>query len=254
MNLLHPNKITSIVKHAVDTHSPLSLTRLGDGEYTIIQFPKRVTHKLCLMRINRWFDVKGIGDIQINNIRRGILEAYCNSDIIGIPSNQEQRRFPKWKNFHRICRGYGIFNKGQKTFYFYDIKSLSYKNILENVDMLYCITCRHIDNKLEEAFHLKKAETFYLPPEKYAYRGCLKSAYNKYKGHPHFPDLYNEIIRWLNSFDVKGKVFFIGAGGLAKIYCNIVKQKGGIAIDIGALFDAWAGVLSRPYLRGVKKL
>jgi len=254
MNLLHPGKITDIIKSAVDTHRPLSLTRLGDGEFTVIKFPKTVNRKACNNRINRWFDIKNLNDKQIHDIRNNILDAYRNCDILGVPSNKEQIRFPKWKNFAKICSGYGLLKKNQKLFYFYDIKKLNYKRILENVDIVYCITCRHIENKLESTFNLKRAEMFFLPPEKYAYRNCLKSAYNKYKGAPHYPDLYNEIVRWLNSFDVKGRVFLIGAGGLAKIYCNIVKQKGGVAIDIGALFDAWAGVYTRPYLKGVKKI
>ena len=53
---------------------------------------------------------------------------------------------------------------------------------------------------------------------------------------------------WLkNNIDVpyQGAIFLVGAGVLGKIYCDVIKEKGGIAIDIGAIFDAWANVKSR---------
>lgn len=44
----------------------------------------------------------------------------------------------------------------------------------------------------------------------------------------------------------KGKVFFVAGGLAAKHYCDIVKRNDGIAIDIGALTDAWDGRPTRP--------
>jgi hypothetical protein len=42
-----------------------------------------------------------------------------------------------------------------------------------------------------------------------------------------------------------GQAFLIGAGVLGKVYCHRVKELGGVAIDVGSLIDAWAGVESR---------
>ena len=43
----------------------------------------------------------------------------------------------------------------------------------------------------------------------------------------------------------KEDIFLVGAGVLGKIYCQWVKEQGGIAIDLGAMFDAWSGGKSR---------
>jgi hypothetical protein len=47
------------------------------------------------------------------------------------------------------------------------------------------------------------------------------------------------IIRRIQNYDV----FLVGAGSLGRGYSNCIKNHGGIAIDIGQVFDAWAGRL-----------
>lgn len=43
-----------------------------------------------------------------------------------------------------------------------------------------------------------------------------------------------------------GDVFLIGAGIWGKAFCERVRARGGIAIDIGSAVDIWAGIHSRP--------
>jgi len=38
-----------------------------------------------------------------------------------------------------------------------------------------------------------------------------------------------------------GKLFLVGAGFLGKIYCDLIKRHGGIALDVGSMMDRWAG-------------
>lgn len=45
--------------------------------------------------------------------------------------------------------------------------------------------------------------------------------------------------------DLDGMVFLIGAGLVGKSYCTVVKANGGIALDLGALLDAWDGRVTR---------
>ena len=39
----------------------------------------------------------------------------------------------------------------------------------------------------------------------------------------------------------RGAVFVVGAGAPGKIYCQWIKERGGIALDIGSICDGWAG-------------
>lgn len=62
---------------------------------------------------------------------------------------------------------------------------------------------------------------------------------------PHFPDRFNELLDTLTP-KFPGQLFFVGAGICGKVYCDIIAQRGGIALDIGAVCDAWLGISTRP--------
>jgi hypothetical protein len=44
-----------------------------------------------------------------------------------------------------------------------------------------------------------------------------------------------------------GEVWLVAAGFLGKIYCDDIRQRGGIALDIGSLADYWMGYVTRSY-------
>jgi len=253
MKYLNPDNVSKILKGAIANKKPFSMVRLGDGEWSIVKYPKFTNEKICKSRIGRWFDVRKITHKQIVSIRNQIIGACQTADILGIPSVREQRLYSKWKKFNNLCLFYEIFKPRQRYYHFYHVKQLNFKSILENTDIIYCITCRDIGKQMEKAFNLKRAEMFLIPPERFSY--SKKANRNvDWKGEPHYPNLFVKIIQWLDSFDLKGKVFLIGAGGLGKSYCLQIKKRGGVAIDIGALFDAWAGLYTRPYLQNPERL
>ena len=43
-----------------------------------------------------------------------------------------------------------------------------------------------------------------------------------------------------------GQLFLVGAGIWGKVYCHKIQALGGIALDIGAVCDAWVNIPSRP--------
>jgi hypothetical protein len=51
--------------------------------------------------------------------------------------------------------------------------------------------------------------------------------------------------------DMRGIVCLVGAGVWAEIYCGMVKDRGGVAIDVGSGFDLMAGTKSRPVHHGI---
>ena len=57
-------------------------------------------------------------------------------------------------------------------------------------------------------------------------------------------DLLEELPR-----DLRGCLCLIGAGPWAEIYCTWVKQRGGVAVDIGSGIDLMEGRLTRPIHR-----
>ena len=68
----------------------------------------------------------------------------------------------------------------------------------------------------------------------------------KYKEKHNFDYIqsFNETIRSLRVRH-QGQLFLVGGGILGKIYCHRIKKLGGIAIDIGAVCDAWVDFPTR---------
>lgn len=60
----------------------------------------------------------------------------------------------------------------------------------------------------------------------------------------HYPGRYREIMACIEQLP-PGTLVLIGAGVLGKIYCDAVKRAGAVALDIGAVFDAWTGLNTR---------
>jgi hypothetical protein len=60
----------------------------------------------------------------------------------------------------------------------------------------------------------------------------------------HWPDRYRELVRELKTIE-PGNLWFVAAGMLGKVYCDVIRSAGGIAVDIGHTADVWAGVRSR---------
>jgi hypothetical protein len=60
----------------------------------------------------------------------------------------------------------------------------------------------------------------------------------------HFPSVYDRIMMEL-VVPCPGAVFLVAGGLLGKLYCARIRQLGGIALDIGAIADAWMGYNTR---------
>ena len=69
----------------------------------------------------------------------------------------------------------------------------------------------------------------------------------------HVPDAYDEIVRDLR-VRAPGELFLIGAGLAAKRYCQVVRDQGGIGMDIGSVFHLWGGAATRTGFEAKTKL
>jgi len=69
----------------------------------------------------------------------------------------------------------------------------------------------------------------------------------------HVPDAYDEIVRDLRVRE-PGELFLVGAGLASKRYCQLARDQGGVAIDIGSVFDLWGGAATRSGFEAKTKL
>jgi hypothetical protein len=71
------------------------------------------------------------------------------------------------------------------------------------------------------------------------------------EGPAHFPFIYEETLAWIARQAAPGRLFLVGAGILGKIYCDAIRQRGGVAVDVGSVMDLCGGLI---HSRGVARL
>ena len=260
---IHARKLASYLKDRILNKIPTSLIRLGDGEGNYLDYPKyfeaeQATDQEFIQRI--WW-----GDTKLDNcsgtLRASILSRYQqsidNADILGIPPIR--RLLSVFRNF---SNGRGELNNGSRgiiaiseKLQFIDCsqKILTsshihtdfelwncYAEILGSLDSVCLITCHSgMDNYLRQRFGIESVTCYTIPGE-----SRYKTMFNDQRADEHCPTVFEELIATLPAVS-KGQVFLVGAGFLGKIYCNVIKQNGGIAIDVGSLMDRWAGYHTR---------
>lgn len=220
--------VYSYVIKALDTNTPFSLIRIGDGE--------------CMVLSNNTYPFKrqfGFIPDHIPRIQNKIKNAYQNADIVGVPTERHKLISKYWRTAE-----YYVPDNTPKTSI--DIHSELNESglifdIVKNRDVV-CITGRDIKTPLEYVGGCNVTQ-IKITPE-------LLFEEDK-KQEPHYPNQYNKVVEYIFNNDFHGKVCLVGAGFLGKIYCDLLKNSGGVVIDMGSIFDLWAGKITRGSKKGV---
>jgi len=61
-------------------------------------------------------------------------------------------------------------------------------------------------------------------------------------GPAHYPVIYEETLVWIERQASPGRLFLVGAGILGKIYCDAIRRRGGVAVDVGSVMDLCGGI------------
>jgi len=244
----------------IRARKPFSLIRFGDGEATIMRYPRYATLAQARTQVARWWREPEADKQQISCIRAPLLLAIQHADMLGVPSVAEQRLYPKWNvglRYEAFMRGLNLPKAGADVFYFYHVVAIdrngTLDDVLHNDPSIRLITCRPQALKIAQRrfgtrrieMRLVRAETFRWRP----YSEIDAAAKLCANCPPHWPEGYREVCAWIRAGGA-GHVYLVGAGGLGKIYCDLARRAGSIGLDLGALFDGWVGLQTRPYLRG----
>ena len=223
------NEISIVIKG----RKPFSLLRLGDGEGRLLGYPESVSRKDLNHSLDIWF-----GDVYFNPealvyIKSLLINAIRRADIVGIP---REKQIKKSKAYARVIDFLDKESDIERSSYTdaaihrYLQFGLFYKGLLSKLDFLGTINGHDISREIQEVFSISKVTHYAVPTEaKYADKMLER----------HYPERFEELKREL-IVPYTGAVFLVGAGILGKVYCQWIKDAGGIALDIGAMFDGWA--------------
>jgi hypothetical protein len=233
--------IESIIDNHVKLRNPMSLVRLGDGEGKVLIGKDNSLVGATFSKASKNI----LSEIELSQLKLLIKDAVLGSSIVGLPREDMKSLgylevidilgadlFKKASNnevFITDCHiHYSLYESG-----FIDslIKSNSFIGFVSGRDLTDYIM--QLNKDADVAWH----------------RVPIQNTDGDIELEPHYPIYFERILKEI-SVPFKGAIYLIAAGVLGKIYSKAIKDKGGIAIDIGAVADLMSGVLdTRPYLK-----
>ena len=235
------NEILSHLKHCLEHKKPYSLVRYGDGEAMVLDGLKNP--KALERVIKRQFGMLSFEDGW--KVRDILIQALTEADIIGVPIGKKLGEPDSYwfKANSILAENVPVIGKDLCSIdIHYDLKD-DYWQLFALAPKIVYISCRNIDQRLREITG-KEVTSYRIAPE---------AMFTTYEGPAHYPAQYVKIESWMDKQDLKGALCLVGGGVVGKIYCNWFRDRGGIAIDIGSIFDMWAGYVTRGPERGRDK-
>ena len=230
----------------LQSNKPVSIIRAGDGENIVLNSNKSMEqYRTCIksVMVRQMGYEPTMGDVDA--IRENLCKAYNNADVVGLPMHENLRKLgDHWRTVEDTVKPYCKTQDFTSTDVAYD---MLYNGMLDQwltgKKTIVYIGCRDIDEGLRRRFGTRTINSYIIAPEAKFTSG--------YEGRRHYPEMFNEMEWWLNSAQCKGNPCLVGAGVIGKIYCNWMRDRGGIAFDIGAVMDLWAGFSTRGPNRGL---
>ena len=200
-------------------------------------YPSMTARKDVNRSLRIWLRTIAIDDADVIALADELKDAVRNADILGVP-RQKQMDFvhPLWRAVRDELEAFELVRPDtlltHTALHRLLQHALLYRPLLEDRDFLGVISCRRLMDEMQAVFGVDEVRW-------YGVRGELEDTGEI--DTPHFPDGFEEL---RNTLEVphQGAVFLVGAGVFGKVYCEWIKERGGIAIDVGSIFDAWANI------------
>lgn len=237
---LSPLRVRDLLKSCVDRAQPASMVRLGDGEFPILGYPAEAPWEHTANALGSWFGHAGQPPALIASFADALRAAVRAADIVGVPRGSLHHE-ERLTYVDAVFARHGLAVPGQVyvdhgVHHFLQFL-LAYGELLRGLPFLGVISGRDVSARLRSAFAIGEVGFYPIPAEP-----ALPGPFAHLA--PHFPDRFEALRREL-AVPSRGAVFLVGAGALGKIYCHWIKERGGIALDVGSLLDAWDGTVSR---------
>ncbi|HMI19321.1 MAG TPA: hypothetical protein VK533_07235 [Sphingomonas sp.] len=245
------------VRAAIAARRPLSLVRLGDGEGRFLlsrradlRGPLQPDEAQAIGRLmwSIWFGSDmATAKSRLDEIMEAFEASVAGADLLGLPL--AERLASDDANFGYLAVVEHFVAKlpdaqrrivDSACHIELDRGDPFLANLLSGLDFLGVIG-PHPDLavRLQARLGIGQVVSYDIPGE--GRLGRLREAGDRGR---HFPEIYDRLMTEL-TVPHPGAVFLVAGGLLGKIYCGRIRDLGGIALDIGAVADAWMGFNTR---------
>jgi hypothetical protein len=271
-SLMAVNDVSKSISRKAKQGKPFSLIRLGDGEGLLLSMTSE-SPESDFKYLTGHIGPLGMDVEVVINLRDKLVKAIQGSDIIGVRNDivnvnfgNEKFSLPKNEFLTEFRKNFKLRDVEKTPGYHSSRRIASLQKCLANIDfqehVQFCSAWIHYGFHSSGAIFdlLKQEAKIGLITCRSELQGLLKDFFNLSVKYIEIPDMYRDapspksphgyISQLENVFSQRlvehpGMVYLVGGGLYGKLYCNLIKSQGGIAIDLGSLFDAWLGIPSR---------
>jgi hypothetical protein len=261
--------LVGLVNERLVHGEPFSLVRIGDGEAACLPYEPKLSGLAKADAIDReriwWGNPLTAG--QRARMSRLVFNATWSADCIGIPAVSRFLRELRLDTNDHLDRG--LTGRGlrailysaerYKTFRGADASPPSFTSCHIHQDLerwgLYpellggrrdvvLVSCHpDLAELVKSRFNARIAASLVLPADRVSAPALKFAAPDRRR----LPDILDEVEERMSNIP-KGSLVLVGAGYLGKWLVDVARAKGGIALDVGSVFDYWLGLATRSYL------
>lgn len=242
---LGATEIYKQILFSIENKKPYSAIRFNDGEAIMLGYPQYINDKTIKQVWCNHFGTNEFTIDKIEKLKKILIDSCYKSDVIGLPLKQNENNYFYGLPKKHLISDYNLLQnaKAANASFHRELHELNlYKDIFNKVDKVYCVTGRDCKKTIEKHFNVE-CNVVKITPQ---------IAFSNQK-HNNHPEIYDDIVEQIK-VNSKNNLWLIGAGFYAKGYCKTIKENGGIAIDIGSMFDAWLGIKSRGFINEKYKI
>ena len=246
------------VEECVAQGREASFFRLGDGEGNLLglgldDYPALAAY--CAREVSvMHFGAPDVLRAAGPDLRHDFHIALRHAELIGLPGRFSLRFLLAMRNQRLDVRAiYGVgavfrylqqfgadlalSKKAGSSSAFHQSLLPHYRALIESRDIGLVSCHRELVQGLQRRMGARSVDFYPVPKQAKIIDGELTDT-------EHYPERYGALLEELLSAR-PGILYFVAAGMLGKVYCEAIRAAGGIAVDIGATADIWAGVRSR---------
>lgn len=242
---------------------PFSMVRLGDGEGRLLGYPFYFSDsEISSQCLSYQYGKKVISILKDKypqdhifhgaiKLKYYILNAINNADYIGVPSwihfKETTARNENAQFAQALCliETTSLDLEKKKVFDHFIFKPFHsdgfFSDLLQDEPFLGVISHTDISQELSTKFNIAQVKHYPIP----GHQSFMKN------DEPQYPDYYRTVLEDIE-VPYRGAMFIVSAGYLGKLYCDHIKSMGGMAIDIGSIFDGWTGIGRRDAINNPK--
>lgn len=259
----------ALVRNRLALRQPFALVRAGDGEAACLPYePSLAAHAAADAREREriWWGKPLTADLRAR-IAPAVARAIRDADCIGIPTVARllrELRLDRPDTLERSLTGRGLRSLLYWAERYSDLRSGAlpapiftschlhqelaiwncYEELLDGVREVVFISCHPgLADMARGRFGVHVAASLVLPPDRVS--GPLVGSTSSEKAN--LPEILDSVIERMGDLP-RNRLVLIGAGYPGKILVQVARQRGGIALDLGSIFDYWLGLRTRSYL------